>query len=639
MDLYLTSATASPAERAAVDAELGLPTSRWEGGGRDDTADSRSARTGQAARARRTLLLPTLHAVHKAVGWISPGALNYVSRRLDIPPAEAYGVASFYAMFATKPQAGTVVHVCDDVACRIAGSPAIELALTERLGAHPGPEAPATWLTSPCLGVCERAPAVMVQRTGVHDDYTVAPAAPDQVATLCDPDVASSGGWPPDGGLGYEEPVASIPQAAGGERPLRLLGRIGAADPTSLASYRAHGGYEALARAFDLGAEQVREEVTASGLMGRGGAAFPTGRKLAAVAAEQATPRFVVCNADESEPGTFKDRVLMEGDPFALVESMTISAFAAGCSYGYLYIRGEYPLATARLEAAIAQAREAGLLGNDILGRGFAFDIELRRGAGAYICGEETSLLNSLEGHRGEPRNKPPFPVSVGLFGRPTAINNVETLVNLPLIVRDGGAAYAAIGTASSTGPKLFCLSGHVARPGVYEVDFGVTLRELLDLAGGVAGSGVLQAILLGGAAGSFVTAEALDTPLTFEGTREIGASLGSGVVVVFDDTVDLLDTVTRIAAFFRDESCGQCVPCRVGTVRQEEALARLGSPATNGSRSVDRDLLDDLAGVMSGASICGLGHTASTALLSALRQGLLDPAFTRADTRTGGSL
>ncbi len=631
MDLYLSSATATDAERAAVDALIGLPDTRWTGGDRLDAADAITARTGAVARARRTELLPVLHAVQKAVGWVSWGALNYVSLRLTVPPAEAYGVASFYAMLSTEPQAATVIHVCDDVACRIAGAEEIKGALRAELGDHPDPEGACTFLGSPCLGLCERAPAVLVQRSGSHDDLAIAPASPDHVAGLLRSEMTA-----PD----YAEPVASIPQAAGSDRDsLRLLRRIGVLDPTSLDSYRAAGGYGALERAMDLGAEAVRDEVTASKLMGRGGAAFPTGRKWSAVAEQPAQPHYLICNADESEPGTFKDRVLMEGDPFALVEAMTIAAYATGCSYGYLYIRGEYPLATTRLASAIHQVREAGLLGGtDILGRGFAFDIELRRGAGAYICGEETALINSIEGYRGEPRNKPPFPVAVGLFGKPTVINNVETLLSVLDIVLDGGAAYAASGTPDSTGTKLFCLSGYIAKPGVYEVAFGATLRELLEMAGGITGSGKLQAIMLGGAAGSFVTEDALDTPLTFEGTRAIGASLGSGVIFVLDDTVELLDTLIRIAAFFRDESCGQCVPCRVGTVRQEEALVRLGRPSTNGERDVDRALLADVAGVMGDASICGLGHTAATALSSALKAGLLDGAFQRADVTPADS-
>ncbi len=262
-----------------------------------------------------------------------------------------------------------------------------------------------------------------------------------------------------------------------------------------------------------------------------------------------------------------------------------------------------------------------GLLGPDILGSGTAFELELRRGAGAYICGEETALFESIEGKRGEPRNKPPFPVEVGLFGKPTTVNNVETLANIPAIVLEGGAAFAAIGTDGSAGPKLFCLSGSVARPGVYEVPFGTTLRELLELGGGVPGGRSIRAILLGGAAGVFVGVDALDTPLTFEGTRAIGATLGSGVVMVFDETADLVGALRRIAAFFRDESCGQCVPCRVGTVRQEEMLARLAAGRPNGSAGDELALLRDVGQAMRDASICGLGQTASSAIESAFRQ------------------
>jgi NADH-quinone oxidoreductase subunit F len=358
--------------------------------------------------------------------------------------------------------------------------------------------------------------------------------------------------------------------------------------------------------------------------MGRGGAAFPTGRKWDAVSKAKAQPRYVVCNADESEPGTFKDRVLMEGDPFAVLEGMTIAGLATRSERGYLYIRGEYPLAAERMAIAIESARAAGLLGPNVMNSGCAFDIEVRRGAGAYICGEETALFNSIEGKRGEPRNKPPFPVEVGLFGKPTVVNNVETLVNIPLILTLGGEAYAGIGTPASTGPKLFCLSGNVARPGVYEVDFGITLGGLIDLAGGVPGGRKIRAVLLGGAAGVFVGPDKLDVPLTFEGTRAAGATLGSGVVFVLDESIDLGDILARIAAFFRDESCGQCVPCRVGTVRQQELLERLRSGRPIGDRADEFALLKEIGQVMRDASICGLGQTASNAIESALAT--LDP-------------
>jgi NADH-quinone oxidoreductase subunit F len=390
-------------------------------------------------------------------------------------------------------------------------------------------------------------------------------------------------------------------------------------DPASLDDYRHHGGYEALRRAVKLGPAGVIREVTDSGLVGRGGAAFPTGRKWAAVAGQPVRPHELICNADESEPGTFKDRVLMEGDPYSVLEAMTIAGYATGAEHGYLYLRGEYPRALRALQTAIDTARERGFLGPDVMGLGFAFDVEIRRGAGAYICGEETAIFNSIEGYRGEPRNKPPFPVEVGLFGRPTLVNNVETLVNVLPILTGGPAAYAAVGTGRSSGPKLFCVSGSVARPGVYEVPFGVTLRELLELAGGMPDGRSLKAVLLGGAAGAFVGPDGLDVPLTFEGATAAGVTLGSGVVMVLDDTVDLAPFLLRIAAFFRDESCGQCVPCRVGTVRQEEALVRLTGGRPLGGVDQELALLADVGQVMRDASICGLGQTAANAIASAI--------------------
>ena len=410
---------------------------------------------------------------------------------------------------------------------------------------------------------------------------------------------------------------------------MRLLRRVGIANPESLDDYRAHGGYKALRRALEIGPERVLREVLDAKLVGRGGAAFPTGRKWEAVARSPVRPHYLVCNADESEPGTFKDRVIMEEDPFALIESMTIAGLATGCERGYLYIRAEYPLATARLAHAISEARRRGFLGDDVMGEGAQFDIELRRGAGAYICGEETALFNSIEGLRGEPRNKPPFPVQSGLFAKPTVINNVETLVNVPDIILAGGPTFAGTGTAGSTGTKLYCLSGCVTTPGLYEAPFGVTLRQVIDLAGGVRDGRPLKAVLLGGAAGMFVTPDELDMPLTFEGTRAAGATVGSGVIMLFDDTIDLREIVLRIASFFRDESCGQCVPCRIGTVRQEEALHRLGVMTKSADVKGEIALMQDLAQVMTDASICGLGQTAASAVQSAVHKLQLYPART----------
>ena len=621
MDLHVIGPLATPAERAAVDAILGPPASGWLGGRRDTAIEGHIARGGHEARSRRDLLLPALHALQARSGYISQGGLNYVCRRLTVPPAEAYGVATFYALFATTPRPPIVAHVCDDIACRLAGAEGLCRDLQRGLG----PEGEAsrdgrvTWHRSPCLGLCERAPAAMFTVAG-EAPRTFSAAPVDAAAIVARLDSVAAARPAEAKPLG---PRASVPQA--GDSSLRLLARIGAVDPASLDAYRASGGYRALANALAMGPEAVIKEVTDSKLVGRGGAAFPTGRKWAAVAAQPATPRYVVCNADESEPGTFKDRVLLEGDPFATVEAMTIEGFATGAEKGFLYLRAEYPEAAAAVERAIGQARAAGLLGPDILGSGFAFDIELRRGAGAYICGEETALFESIEGKRGEPRNKPPFPVEFGLFGKPTAVNNVETLANVLLILGDGdgvdgGARFAKTGTEGSTGPKLFCVSGHASKPGVYEVPFGTTLGELIELAGGIPNDRAFKTVLLGGAAGVFVGPDALTVPLTFEDTRAIGATLGSGVVMVFDETADLVDTLRRIAAFFRDESCGQCVPCRVGTVRQEELLARLAAGSKVRPRDEELALLNDVGRVMRDASICGLGQTASSAIESAFK-------------------
>jgi len=551
----------------------------------------------QRTQERRHLLLPALHALQRTSGWISPGGLDYVCRVLEVPPAEAYSVATFYHLFSSQPPSGDqILHVCDDIACSLNGANDLIDGLKKE-GYETKP--------SPCLGQCERGPAVFVQRIA-SDDSVLFEADLKQITKSLTENL--------------EKESVKLPQA--GSDHLRLLARVGIVDPNSLEDYKSHGGYDALTKALEIGAEQIIEEVSTSGLRGRGGAAFPTGVKWKAVADEKDKAHHLVCNADESEPGTFKDRVLMENDPFALIESMTIAGLAIGAEKGWFYIRGEYPVAKQRLTEAVGKARKSGLLGKDILGSGKRFDIEIRSGAGAYICGEETALFNSIEGFRGEPRNKPPFPTTNGLFDEPTVVNNVETLANIPRIILNGGEAFAAEGTDQSSGTRLFCLSGRVALPGLYEFEFGATLGEILDAAGGFSGPGNLKTVLLGGAAGSFVTQESLDLPLTFEDTRDAGVALGSGVIMVFSDTDELTKTVLRIAEFFRDESCGQCVPCRVGTVRQEELLIRI---ADKNSVDADISLFDDLAAVMSDASICGLGHTASSAVRSALNLGLLE--------------
>jgi NADH-quinone oxidoreductase subunit F len=599
MDLRALLDRPTAEERAAVDTLLGAPTSAWEGGV-FSPLDGHVAYGGHAARARRHMLLPALHAVQDAAGSVSKGALGYISERLTVPPAEAYGVATFYALLNTGPRSRTLVHVCDDIVCRQYGADDLKQSLESALGPAGTANLEMSWTASPCLGQCERAPAALVHTAG-SGYQNVAPA---EAATLI--------------ALRFEElPTGLIHQD---RSQLCLLRRIGVVDPDSLDSYRRAGGYRALETALGLGRDGLILALEQSELRGRGGAAFPIGLKWRGVVEAAGEVKYIIANGDESEPGTFKDRILMEGDPFALIEAMTIAGYATGATKGYIYVRGEYPVAERRLAGAIEQSTVAGLLGDDVSGAGFEFEIEVRRGAGAYICGEETALFASIEGLRGEPRQKPPFPTEKGLFGKPTVVNNIETLVAVLAVLEMGATEFATIGTERSKGPKLFCISGAVERPGLYEVPFGTTLGQLIELAGGVRERQGVGAVLVGGAASSFVDGDSLDMELTFEGAAAAGTSLGSGAVIVFDDTTDFGPVLRRIAQFFRDESCGQCVPCRIGTARQEEALARLAAGKPLGSAAEERARLDDLSRVMGDASICGLGHTAASAVQSAIR-------------------
>ena len=547
----------------------------------------------------RPALLPALHAAQRLRGWLPEAAAAEVGRSLGVPLADVYGVIDFYEMFHTQPSGQTVVRVCSAPVCALAGADAVTDALYRYLKIEPAqdrqvsPEGQFSIERAPCLGLCDHAPALLVGETALG------PADPAQPAAIC---------------------------ARSGKHPLSLVGgdirilttNCGQGRPTFIAEYKARGGYTGLQRALVLAPADVIAQAKASGVVGRGGAAFPTGAKWEAAAQAPGQPKYIVCNADESEPGTFKDRILLEEDPHLTIEGMIIAAHAIGAQKGYIYVRGEYPYAFKVMDKAVNEARQAAVLGSNILGSSLTFDIEMRLGAGAYICGEETALFESIEGKRGLPRIKPPFPTTHGLFGKPTVINNVETFCNVSLVFARGVTAYREMGTDRSPGPKLFCVSGQIEKPGLYEVSFGATLRHLLfDLAGGLKHGRKLQAALFGGAAGAFATEKDLDVILSFEHLSAAGLPLGSGAIMVFDDTADLGDVLKRIARFFADESCGKCYPCQLGTRRQYEILDRV---ASGRALPGDRERLSDIGSAMIEASLCGLGQTAPTAVLSAMQ-------------------
>jgi len=550
---------------------------------------------GSALRRGRPNLLPALLDVQKRDGYISEGAAQAISAELEVPLAEIYGVIEFYDLLSALPAARKVIRFCTSAVCCNAGSWDEIAAVCQKLDVQPGePTADGEYLVTeiPCLGLCDHAPAALV------GDTLLGGANASEFETW----MTADGGSP-----GY--------QLRGDPRWLTQL--VGVINPNDIDAYLAAGGYTALATAQSKEPEEIISTIKASGLVGRGGAAFPTGLKWEGAAEALGSPKYIVVNADESEVGTFKDRVLLENDPFSILEGMTIAAYAVGARYGYIFVRGEYQHAQHMLSQALKIAEEAGYLGENILKSGQDFTIELRSGAGAYICGEETALFESIEGKRGFPRIKPPFPTTHGLFGCPTIVNNVETLCNVPVLLRNGTEAYRRVGTAKSPGTKLFCLSGDVVQPGVVEAPFGLTLSELIEgWGGGVKPDRNLQAVLLGGAAGVFVTPEQLDITLTFEDLQTAGLALGSGAMMVFDDSRDLRQILLSVAHFFAHESCGKCYPCQLGTQRQLEILERVAE-----GRTLPGDIsrLQDVGWTMNDASLCGLGQTAALAILSAL--------------------
>ena len=398
-----------------------------------------------------------------------------------------------------------------------------------------------------------------------------------------------------------------------------VLERAGLIDPASLEDYIMHGGYEALGKVLsELTPPQVIEEVKRSGLRGRGGAGFPAGTKWGFVAKENNPKKYVICNADESEPGTFKDRVILEGDPFSIIEAMSIAAYAVGADEGYIYVRGEYALAQERLRHAIQIAEEAGLLGNNIFESGFNFHLHIHSGAGAYVCGEETALIESIEGKRGEPRNRPPFPTTSGLWAKPTLVNNVETFANVPAIIRHGADWFRAIGTPNSAGTKTYTIMGHVNTTGLIEVPMGITLREVIAIYGkGMKNGANFKLAQTGGSSGSVIPASLQDTPMDFDSYSKAGVSLGSGALLICNEDTCVVDLAKVLLNFFRRESCGKCNPCRIGTQRSYEILDAISHGQ---GKLEDIDKLIELADGMTSLSNCGLGQTAGTPVKDILK-------------------
>lgn len=389
-----------------------------------------------------------------------------------------------------------------------------------------------------------------------------------------------------------------------------VLRNYGKVDPLNIDTYIAEGGYKGLEKARSMSTADLIADVKKSNLRGRGGAGFNCGMKWSFAAGAQADQKYVICNADEGEPGTYKDRLIMENDPQTLIEGMAICAYAIGATKGYIYLRGEYPFLVDTLNTAIAQAKDKGFLKD--------FDLEVRSGAGAYVCGEETALIESIEGKRGEPRYKPPFPPVIGLWGKPTIVNNVETFANVPVIVEKGGDWYAAIGDKAYPGTKVFTLTGDVNNKTFFEVPTNITIRQLIyDFGGGVAGGKKFKAVQIGGTSGAFIPESLLDTPVAFDAMSAIGATLGSGATFVMDETRDIVDIVTRIAGFFEHESCGKCAPCREGTARTAELMEKINDG--HGSAK-DTALLNKLGTVMSYSCLCGLGQAAPAPVLTTIK-------------------
>lgn len=467
-----------------------------------------------------------------------------------------------------------------------------------------------------CQGLCARAPVLTIEPMGIFYGRVTETDVPDIIAkTVLKGEIIER--------LCYTEAGKRTPYIKDvpfySKQKKIVLRNCGSINPKSIDDYILKDGYAAISRALsEMTPDSVISEIKNSGLRGRGGAGFPTGNKWEFVKNATGDIKYLICNGDEGDPGAFMDRAVLEGDPHSIIEGMLIAAYAMGARKGYVYVRAEYPIAVEHLKIAIEQAKHLGLLGENILGSNFSFDVDIKMGAGAFVCGEETALIASIEGKRGMPRPRPPFPATSGLWGKPTNINNVETLANVPIIILKGSECYKAIGTGSSKGTKIFALAGNVKNTGLVEVPMGTTLREIVfDIGGGIPGRKKFKAAQMGGPSGGCVPAQHLDLPIDYETVKEVGAIMGSGGLIVMDDSASMVEIARYFMEFCQDESCGKCVPCRIGTKRMLDILTRI----TQGKgEKEDLGLLKELAEVTKTASLCGLGQTAANPVLSTIR-------------------
>ncbi len=507
--------------------------------------------------------------------------------------------------------------ICGATGCISSGSRSVEQALVKELENH-GIRDRYRLVMGGCPGFCEVGPILVIY----PDEVFYCHLTPKDMVELVEKHLV--GGEIVERLL-YKGPDVAVPVRFYDSIPFyakqkfNVLHNSGIIDPESIDEYIMRGGYRAFTRALTIDSLTICEEVKESGLRGRGGAGFSTGQKWEFTNKAPGPKKYVVCNADEGDPGAFMDRSILEGDPHAILEGMLICGRAIGSNEGYIYCRAEYPLAIKRLKIAISQALEYGLLGENILGYGFNFKINIKEGAGAFVCGEETALLASIEGKRGIPRPRPPFPAQSGLFGKPTTINNVETLANIPLIVREGGAAeFAQIGTAGSKGTKVFALAGKIRNTGLCEVPMGITFREIIyDVGGGIKGGREFKAVQAGGPSGGCIPTELLDLPIDYDSLNKAGAIMGSGGLVVMDESTCMVDLARYFLSFTQKESCGKCTPCREGTMRMLEILNRITGGFGNPE---DLDTLDSLAHSIKDSSLCGLGQTCPNPVLSTIR-------------------